>query len=150
MVLGSNQSMKMRRGGAARAQGAEHEFSGARTPPHPTPPPHPHQKQSSTHQPNPTQPSYVKPHPRTHPNPTQPSYFCPLPPLPPSPLLQIFLDMAVLVEAQGEMLDNIEAQVGGENSFLWGVQGRGRLGGNESFLAGQHRRRGGALGVQSE
>ena len=27
-------------------------------------------------------------------------------------LLQIFLDMAVLVEAQGEMLDNIEAQVG--------------------------------------
>ena len=28
-------------------------------------------------------------------------------------LHQIFLDMAVLVEAQGEMLDNIEAQVGG-------------------------------------
>ena len=27
-------------------------------------------------------------------------------------LHQIFLDMAVLVEAQGEMLDNIEAQVG--------------------------------------
>ncbi len=26
-------------------------------------------------------------------------------------LHQIFLDMAVLVEAQGEMLDNIEAQV---------------------------------------
>ena len=28
-------------------------------------------------------------------------------------LHQIFLDMAVLVEAQGEMLDNIEAQVRG-------------------------------------
>ena len=27
-------------------------------------------------------------------------------------LHQIFLDMSVLVEAQGEMLDNIEAQVG--------------------------------------
>lgn len=26
--------------------------------------------------------------------------------------LQIFLDMAVLVEAQGELLDNIETQVG--------------------------------------
>lgn len=28
-----------------------------------------------------------------------------------SPFLQIFLDMAVLVDAQGEMLDNIESQV---------------------------------------
>lgn len=27
-------------------------------------------------------------------------------------MMQIFLDMAVLVDAQGDMLDNIEAQVG--------------------------------------
>ena len=33
-------------------------------------------------------------------------------------LHQIFLDMAVLVEAQGEMLDNIEAQV--HVSWFWG------------------------------
>ena len=35
-------------------------------------------------------------------------------------LHQIFLDMAVLVEAQGEMLDNIEAQVRTVPGF-WGV-----------------------------
>ena len=34
-------------------------------------------------------------------------------------LHQIFLDMAVLVEAQGEMLDNIEAQVGAWPSGGW-------------------------------
>lgn len=33
-------------------------------------------------------------------------------------LHQIFLDMAVLVEAQGEMLDNIEAQVSMGEAFL--------------------------------
>ena len=33
-------------------------------------------------------------------------------------LHQIFLDMAVLVEAQGEMLDNIESQVSKANDFV--------------------------------
>lgn len=33
-------------------------------------------------------------------------------------LHQIFLDMAVLVEAQGEQLDNIEAQVGAAQPFF--------------------------------
>jgi syntaxin 1B/2/3 len=33
-------------------------------------------------------------------------------------LHQIFLDMAVLVEAQGEMLDNIEQQVGNAGAYL--------------------------------
>ena len=33
-------------------------------------------------------------------------------------LHQVFLDMAVLVEAQGEMLDNIEQQVGTGNGRL--------------------------------
>ena len=33
-------------------------------------------------------------------------------------LHQIFLDMAVLVEAQGEMLDNIEAQVSHHDTSL--------------------------------
>jgi len=33
-------------------------------------------------------------------------------------LHQIFLDMAVLVEAQGEMLDNIETQVSKANEYV--------------------------------
>ena len=35
-------------------------------------------------------------------------------------LHQIFLDMAVLVEAQGEMLDNIEKQVGRSVEYVQG------------------------------
>lgn len=41
---------------------------------------------------------------------------------------QIFLDMAVLVEAQGEMLDNIEQQVGGSVSTSVGRPGHNVLG----------------------
>ena len=40
-------------------------------------------------------------------------------------LHQVFLDMAVLVEAQGEMLDNIEQQVGngsGMPASCWAVR----------------------------
>lgn len=52
---------------------------------------------------------------RLHPTPPPPSTSCAVLELERSlmELHQIFLDMAVLVEAQGEMLDNIEAQVGG-------------------------------------
>lgn len=49
-------------------------------------------------------------------------------------LHQIFLDMAVLVEAQGEMLDNIEKQVcGGEGSGRGGRNWR-RIGGGGGGL----------------
>lgn len=34
-------------------------------------------------------------------------------------IMQIFLDMAVLVEAQGDLLDNIETQV--HNSESWSI-----------------------------
>ncbi len=57
-------------------------------------------------------------------------------------LHQIFLDMAVLVEAQGEMLDNIEAQVGDQRlPSRWGNKGSRvkRIGRD----AGQHRGAGG-------
>ena len=44
-------------------------------------------------------------------------------------LHQVFLDMAVLVEAQGEMIDNIEAQVRGWLVVWWGGLGGGFGGG---------------------